>query len=710
MPEQNSALPPAYQLGEYVIQCELGKGGFGITYLADDSKLGSSVAIKEYFPQGIAFRDDDMQIKAKASNPQAVKDYKWGLDQFLQEAQALARFKHNHIVRVLRFMELNGTAYMIMEYEEGESLSEFLGKQGGKLTEPEFSRIFIPILNGMEAVHAAGLLHLDIKPDNIYLCSDGRPILIDFGSARQTTKDAASMERIALTPAYAAIEQWPNKGKQGAWTDIFSLGAAMYRCISGKEPIDAMRRYQTMVKSKADPLIPATKLKDSGYSKYVCECIDWAINIYPKHRPRGARELQEGLMGRGRPGKVNKPAIPVVSDKPVNAEPEVLTAAERVKRLDGWKLTQGVLGIAIIGLVSAAAITHFTRKPVALPDTPITSDTIYEDYNNGQAANNELIGDGSLANPVSTKNIEESEKEPYFTEPIQLLHTIDKHPGAINATAFINGGAHVATASADNIIRIWDVASGRLLNKLEGHKRSVLAMASAKDGRLLASAGSDATVILWDARKGKQIAKLEGHDYSIYTLAFGANGRLLASAGKDQNIIIWDTRRKSKMHVLEGHNDSILSLDFSPDDQSLVTGSNDGQMKYWSVVQARETYSRLGHMGRVFSTRYSPSGKLIASSGKSKILKLWSTDTGKESHSFNDAPQQINSMIFTPDSRQLIGAGSDDYVYIWNVSSGARDYELTCQGGALLSIALSKNGVIAAGSKDGRLCLWRTSS
>jgi WD40 repeat protein len=707
MPDDNTALPPAYQLGEYVIQCELGKGGFGITYLADDSKLGSAVAIKEYFPQGIAFRDDNKQIKPKASNPQAVKDYKWGLEQFLQEAQALARFKHNHIVRVLRFMELNGTAYMIMEYYEGESLAEFLDKKGGKLTEPEFSRIFIPILNGLQAVHAAGLLHLDIKPDNIYLCNDGRPILIDFGSARQTTKDAASVERIALTPAYAAIEQWPNKGQQGAWTDIFSLGAAMYRCISGKEPIDALRRYQTLVKHKADPLIPATKLKDSGYSKYICECIDWAINIYPKHRPSGARELQEGLMGRGRPGKTNKPAVPVVSDQPMNAEPEILTTAERVKRLDMWKVTQGVLAVAIIGLVSAAAITHFTRTPIAVPATPITSDNIYEDYNNGQSTDNTHIGDGSRANPMSTSNIVESEKEIYFNEPIQLLHTIDNHPGAIYATAFINGGSHVATASTDNIIRIWDVTSGRLLNKLTGHKRSILAMASAKDGRLLATAGSDSTVMLWDTRKGKQLAKLEGHEYGVFALAFGANGRLLASAGKDQNIIIWDTRRKSKMHELEGHNDSILTIDFSPDDQLLVSGSDDGQMKYWSVVQAKETFSRHGHLGRVVSTRYSPDGKLIASSGRSRMLKLWSTETGKETHSFNDAPRQVNSMIFTPDSRQLIGAGSDDHVYIWNVSSGTRDYELSCQGGAILSVALSKNGAIAAGGKDGRLCLWR---
>ncbi|MDH5648212.1 MAG: serine/threonine protein kinase, partial [Gammaproteobacteria bacterium] len=314
----SNVLQNGYQLGEYAIESVLGKGGFGITYLARDTKLGARVAIKEYFPQGLAVRNQQLAIVSKPGN--ATKDYQWGLQQFLKEAQALARFKHNHIVRVLRFLELNGTAYMIMEYEQGQGLQDYM-KENGQLDEKMLLQIFVPVLNGLQAVHSAGLLHLDIKPDNIYLRADGQPMLIDFGSARQTARGPDAEERIALTPAYAAIEQYPDKGKQGPWTDIYSIGASLYHCISGKQPVDALRRYQSLLKYKADPLTPASKLEQSGYSEYLRECVDWAMQIYPSHRPKGAIELQEGLMGKGRPNKKSQPII-APKAKPQQPEPE----------------------------------------------------------------------------------------------------------------------------------------------------------------------------------------------------------------------------------------------------------------------------------------------------------------------------------------------------------------------------------------------------
>jgi serine/threonine protein kinase len=166
---RSNALPATYRLGEYVIENVLGHGGFGITYLARDTKLSSQVAIKEYFPQAFALRDRQSTIMPTTDGGE---NYRWGLQEFLKEARALAKFKHNHIVRVLRFLEANGTAYMVMEYEQGESLATYLTKTGGFLNEPTLLSIFLPILGGLQAVHDAGLLHLDIKPENIYLRSN----------------------------------------------------------------------------------------------------------------------------------------------------------------------------------------------------------------------------------------------------------------------------------------------------------------------------------------------------------------------------------------------------------------------------------------------------------------------------------------------------------------------------------------------------------
>lgn len=303
------ALPRGHQLADYEIESVLGVGGFGITYLARDSQLGAKVAIKEYLPQDISGRVSATQVYPNPDTPNAIQDYQWGLKEFLKEARHLVRFKHDNIVRVLRYMEANGTAYMVMEYEEGESLSQQLKNTAGRrLEEKELLRVFLPILNGLGAVHSDKILHLDIKPDNIYLRNDHTPMLIDFGSARQAITGPDHSQRITLTHGFAPIEQYPDKGEPGSWTDIYAMGASMYYCICGKRPEISINRYQTVLKHNADPLLPATKVGDGRYPKYLLECIDWALQIYAKDRPQTARALQNALMGKGAP-KSKQPKI-----------------------------------------------------------------------------------------------------------------------------------------------------------------------------------------------------------------------------------------------------------------------------------------------------------------------------------------------------------------------------------------------------------------
>ncbi len=296
-----NALPPGYVLADYTIERVLGHGGFGITYLARDTALGALVAVKEYLPHDIAVRQGETAVLPNPSRD-AVRDYHSGLKNFVKEARALAHFKHPNIVRVLRYLEANGTAYVVMEYEEGQSLADFLKQHGPRLEEPELLRIFITILNGLHAVHQAEMLHLDIKPENIYLRKDGSPMLIDFGSARQAISGPGHIQRIALTPGYAPIEQYPDKGKPGPWTDVYAIGASMYRCLSGKRPIDALERYRAVLKYQADPLTPAVQVGRMRYQATLLECVDWAMQIYPKDRPQSARELQDALMGKRRQG------------------------------------------------------------------------------------------------------------------------------------------------------------------------------------------------------------------------------------------------------------------------------------------------------------------------------------------------------------------------------------------------------------------------
>jgi len=325
MAYHKDALPRGEELADYVIESILGHGGFGITYLARDTNLGSDIALKEYLPQSIAGRNGATQILPNPGVNNAIKDYHWGLREFLKEAQSLAKFKHPNIVRVLRFLQANGTAYMAMEYEKGQSLSRILkDRQGRRLNEQELLKIFLPVLNGLTAVHAAGMLHLDIKPDNIYIREDGTPMLIDFGSARQAIIAADHAQKITLTHGFAPIEQYPDKGKQGPWTDLYALGASMYFCVTGKRPPVSVDRYQMFLKNAVDSMTPAVKAGEGVYPRYLLDCIDWALSIYPKDRPQSAQELQDGLLGRGRPFKGPKPkiAIPKEDERRSSAKKE----------------------------------------------------------------------------------------------------------------------------------------------------------------------------------------------------------------------------------------------------------------------------------------------------------------------------------------------------------------------------------------------------
>lgn len=272
------ALPVGFRLHEYRIDGVLGQGGFGITYLATDVHLNTRVAIKEYLPAEIAFRTSNKTVSVAATRHREL--YQFGLDSFLVEARTLATFRHPNIVRVARFFEAHQTAYMVLEYERGQPLSQWWTARRDR-SEKELLDLLQPLLDGLSVVHAAGFLHRDIKPDNIQVRqSDRSLVLLDFGSARQAAA-TAEQAQVVLTPGFAPIEQYRNQ-QQGAWTDIYALGATLYWLVTGRKPPNADTRVGGF-----DPYVPAVRAAPPGrYSTAFLEAIDWALRPDPQDRPQ----------------------------------------------------------------------------------------------------------------------------------------------------------------------------------------------------------------------------------------------------------------------------------------------------------------------------------------------------------------------------------------------------------------------------------------
>ena len=276
-----NALPPGKMLQEFEVLRVLGEGGFGIVYLTKGRYLDDLVAIKEYLPAQLATRVEGTTITPTSS---ANHDFfEWGRQKFLEEARMLSQLSnprpHPNIVAVRRFFELHGTAYMVMDYEQGEPLSDLLSREA-PLPEERLLALTEALLDGLEAVHAAGITHRDLKPSNILVREDGSPVLLDFGAARLALGERTQSAFNAVSPAYAAPEQLMDSEKAGPWTDLYGLGATLYRAVTGRLPQSALDRLV------AEDHVPAAELAGDRCAPGLLRAIDAALALKPERRPQ----------------------------------------------------------------------------------------------------------------------------------------------------------------------------------------------------------------------------------------------------------------------------------------------------------------------------------------------------------------------------------------------------------------------------------------
>ena len=289
--QNNAPLPDGLEIAGYRIVKKIASGGFSIVYLAYDEE-GNAVAVKEYLPSALALRQPG-ELVPVISKPN-LPVFRIGLKCFFEEGRALAKIVHPNVVRVLNFFRANETVYMVMAYESGHSLQEHIarmGAKGSRVSEGFIRQVFIGVCAGLREVHTNKLLHLDLKPANIYIRTDSTPMLLDFGAARQTFNDDLPKVRPMYTPGFAPPELYSKTGSLGPWSDIYSIGASMYACMTGKPPQPAdQRQADDQMAARYQELLET-------YPANLVNMVKTCLEMDPLKRPPSLFALQKDLSG-----------------------------------------------------------------------------------------------------------------------------------------------------------------------------------------------------------------------------------------------------------------------------------------------------------------------------------------------------------------------------------------------------------------------------
>jgi serine/threonine protein kinase len=539
-----NALASGCMLDEYRIDAILGAGGFGVTYKAWDTHLETSVAIKEYFPVEWSYRDADgvtvhsnTQGDGVGGNDERLSDYLWGLERFLDEARVLARVQHPFVVRVKRYFRAHGTAYIVMDYEEGEPLNAVL-QEGETLDEGEVRGLLEDVLPALQAVHEQGFLHRDIKPSNLYVrAHDHRVILIDFGAAREAVGRHSKSVTSLVTPGYSPPEQYTTRNdRYGPWTDVYALGAVLYRCVTGQPPVEAAERLLE------DSLEPAARVCAGRYGVRLLRAIDRALAVRPEQRFATVAEMRDALNEPPAPdedddetvllgpwlkpggGPAREPEAPRLIKSSAPAA-QFATAAVRGLGGDVWLVSKSGNVAAIrgdtllaqpwFGPVSGFAVggdgSLWTIGSAGLQHVSSSQAVACADCETIAAANDAPLAiAGSRASGATVA----WHRDGASSMAGQTL----AHPGPVTAVAATAGVA--VTGGADGMVRIWDAASGRELAFARGHKGEI-SHAHITAGNRVVTAAVDGSVMITDVAGARALSMVDPPKLALDGLSWG---------------------------------------------------------------------------------------------------------------------------------------------------------------------------------------------
>jgi WD40 repeat protein/serine/threonine protein kinase len=761
------ALPSGTVLvGDYRIERVLGAGGFGVTYLAEELALARLVTIKEYFPSDIAARADGIDVAPRSL--EAAGDYSWGLERFIEEAQTLAKFNHTNIVQLHRYFRDNKTGYMVLHFEEGQSLKGWLKALGRAPRQKELDAILAPLLDALEMIHKADFLHRDIAPDNIIIRKSGDPVLIDFGSARGEVASRSKTISALVKPGYSPYEQYAETTRrQGPWTDIYAMGATLYHAVTGKRPPDAPSRMVN------DELIPASEAALSSYRTGFLKAIDKALLLKVESRPQSIAAwrgdllapdpVRTGWRARGREKKIEELEVVAanavterVSAPPTVPPPPDVPAAKgsMLNILDGLrKKPAAEVGVAPApakpvpepAKVEAPAppkkeAKAKPAKQVKPPKKAVAAEAIPKNRALVEVKRTPrprpvkgsrrawvpiafklLIGVGVASAAVALQDRFprfESRGETVPSSQTQSLQTpgrpavvtpiaeVEAHHGAITGMVYSDDGRWIVTAGEDATLKVWDAAYHTLIRTIELDDGRATALAL--NGTRALTGHANGKVVLWDLERAAKVATVQRNEANIWAVAFTGDATRFATASHDWKVTLWDANQPAApLHVFDGHENAVQSLAYSPQAFLLASGSADKTVRLWDLqtLSLKRTYN--GPRDFVTAVAFSHNGRTLAAGSLDGRIDVWSVGYGRRLRSLTGHKGRVTDVAFSPGEELLASASEDGTVRVWDIKRGRILRALSGHTGGATGVAFAPDGQhIASAGANGMLRFW----
>ena len=738
-------------VGDYTIEKVLGAGGFGITYLARELQLDRPVTIKEYFPSDFAARKDGFEAVPRSQ--ESAGDYRWGLERFVSEAQTLAKFNHPHIVGVHRYFRANNTAYMVLHYEEGQSLKNWLKTLGRVPRQSDLDRVLPSLLNALEMIHNADFLHRDIAPDNIIIRKDGQPVLIDFGSARGEIARHSKTISALVKPGYSPYEQYAEKNsRQGPWTDIYALGATLYFAVTKKRPPDAVLRVTK------DEYRPVSELALGAYRKRFLRAIDKALAVDIKSRPQsvaawrgeilGPDITKQGwLTGRRRKPVEDPHALSDATDEPLTDPGKVHTTPPppdvpgrrggMLVFVDGLKQPHRPLADALRAEADGDTALKTNPNDPQKPAAPKPADPV-------PLAETVRV-DTPLAAPLFPKRQKPKpaprrapQAPPSEQQAAQPAAGDEAHPLVLPVPVEAPRkppkppreqlGKRTARwgASLLKYLIIGLIAAGIFANrdKLQNIDLSALndfvarlPKPSATDNPPPASSKAaskqrEPQPAVTERRPpppAERVRTVAAHSGPITAAAFGQMGRRLVTAGKDATLRVWSADSGDIIRIINIDHGPATSLALR--DRYAATGHQNGYTAVWDLEAGTKIADLRRNEAPIWSLTFTASGRLAVAS-HDWTVSLWDIRKPESPiHVFADHENPVQAVALSTNGNFLASGGADKKLRLWNLNTLDLVRTYRRQGDFISALSFSPDDrLIASGTLNGGISVFKANS